>query len=140
MNVRMADGYALIEKQVVTVLADAAARLQHNGGETVKKLIGTMLLFLAMSAAALADGVIYHIFADGLACEQCAVAVDLQLRDIEGAERAEVLPERGVVNVRMADGYALIEKQVVTVLADAGVTFRRMEQHPAGSGDQENSS
>ena len=106
----------------------------------MKKLIGTILLFLAMSAAALADGVIYHIFVDGLECEHCAEAIDLRLREIEGAERVEVLAERGVVNVRMADGYALIEKQVVTVLADAGVTFRRMEQHPAGSGDQENSS
>ena len=106
----------------------------------MKKLIGTILLSMAMSAAALADGVIYHIFADGLACEQCAVAIDLQLRDIEGAERVEVLPERGVVNVRMADGYALSERQVVNLFADAGVTFRRIEQHPASSGDQENSS
>ena len=106
----------------------------------MKKLIGSVLLSLVLTAAALADGVIYHIFAEGLACQHCAVAIDKQLRDIEGVERVEVLSERGVVNVRMADGYALIEKQAVTVLAEAGVTFRRMEEHPAGSGDQENSS
>ncbi len=42
----------------------------------------------------------------------------------------------------MADGHTLDEKQVATVLADAGVTFRRMEDHPVGAGgagDQENS-
>jgi len=41
--------------------------------------------------------------------------------------------------VRMANGYALIQEQVVNVLADAGVTFRRMEQHPASSAKQEGS-
>ena len=117
-------------------------RMQHAGGDIVKKLIGTALLSLAMSAAALADDVIYHIFADGLACQPCAIGIDEQLRSIEGVERVEILPERGVVNVRMADGHALIEKRVLTLLADAGVTFRRMEVHPVGSGgagDQENS-
>jgi len=115
-------------------------RLQQRRGEFVKKQIGMIVLSLAMSAAASADEVIYHIFADGLTCQQCAAAIDLRLREIEGAERVEVLAERGVVNVRMASGYALIQEQVVNVLADSGVTFRRMEQHPAGSGDQENSS
>ncbi len=100
----------------------------------MKKLIGPALLSLVMSTAALADGVIYHIFADGLACQQCALAVDKQLREIEGIERVDVLPERGIVNVRMADGYALNEMQVAAVLTAAGVTFRRMEEHAVGAG------
>ena len=117
-------------------------QMQRTGDETVKKLIGMALLSLAMSAAALAEGVVYHIFADGLACQQCATGIDVQLRIIEGVERVEILPERGIVNVRMADGHALDEKQVAAVLADAGVKFRRMEYHPVdagGAGDQENS-
>ena len=105
----------------------------------MKNLVGTIFLSLAMSSAALADEMIYHIFADGLACEQCGIAIELRLREIEGTERVDVLPERGIVNVRMAEGHALDEEQVVTVLADAGVVFRRMEQHPANSEDQENS-
>ncbi len=100
----------------------------------MKKLIGLALLSLVINTAALADGIIYHIFADGLACRHCAVAIDKQLREIEGVERVDILPERSIVNVRMADGYALCEHQVVTMLADAGVTFRRMEQHPVGVG------
>jgi len=113
-------------------------RMQQGRGETVKILIGTTLLSLAMSAAALADGVIYHIFADGLRCQQCAMTIDERLREIDGVEWVDILPERGIVNVRMADGHALDEKQVATVLADAGVTFRRVEDHPVGAGDQEN--
>jgi len=98
------------------------------------RLIGAALLSFVISTAALADGTIYHIFADGLACQQCALAIDKQLREIAGVERVDVLPEGGVVNARMTDGYALDEKQVATVLADAGVTFRRMAQHPVGAG------
>ncbi len=100
----------------------------------MKKLIVSALLSLVMSTAALADGTIYHIFADGLACQHCAVTIDKQLREIEGVERVDILPERGIVNVRMADGHALSEDQVATMLADAGVTFRRMEQHAVGAG------
>ena len=111
--------------------------MQIAGGEFVTKLIGPALLSLLMSTAALADETIYHIFADGLACQHCAVSIDKQLREIEGVERVDVLPGRGIVNVSMADGYALNEKQVATVLTDAGVTFRRMEQHAGGAGGSE---
>ncbi|MFQ6006302.1 MAG: copper chaperone [Woeseia sp.] len=100
----------------------------------MKQLIGSALLSLAISTAALADGMIYHIFADGLTCQQCALAIAKQLRKIEGVERVDILSERGIVNVRMADGYALSEHQAATMFADAGVTFRRMEQHPVGAG------
>ena len=127
--------------------------MQYTGGETVKKLIASALLSLVVSTAALADGNIYHIFADGLACRQCALAIDKHLQEIEGVEGIDVLPERGIVNVRLADGYALDEKRVATVLTDAGVIFHRMEHHPVGAdgsgtggtvppsevGDQENS-
>lgn len=98
------------------------------------RLIGPALLSLLISTAALADGVIYHVFADGLACQHCAVAIDKQLREIKGVERVDILPERGIVNVRMADGYALSVKRVATMFTDAGVTFRRMEQHPVAAG------
>ena len=100
----------------------------------MKNLIGSALLSLVISMGALADGLIYHIFADGLACQHCAVAIDKQLREIDGIERVDILPERGIVNVRMADGHALSESQVATMLAEAGVTFRRMEQHAVGAG------
>ena len=100
----------------------------------MKKLIISSFLSLLMSTTALADETIYHIFADGLACPQCAEAIDKILREIEGVERVDILPARGIVNVRMADGYTLDEKPVSTALADAGVTFGRMEQHAVGAG------
>jgi copper chaperone CopZ len=100
----------------------------------VKILIVCALLSLLVSTAALADGTIYHIFADGLACQHCAETIDKQLREIEGVERVDILPGRGIVNVRMADSYALGEAQMAKMLAEAGVTFRRMEQHTVGAG------
>ena len=62
--------------------------------------------------------------------------------EIDGVERVDIFPERGIVNVRMTDDYALDENQVATLLAETGVTVRRIEKHPVGaggSGDQENS-
>ena len=108
----------------------------------MKKLIGPALLPFVLSTAAFAEETVYHLFADGLACQHCAMAIDKQLRKIDGVEWVDILPERGIVNVRIADGYALDEKQVATVLAEAGVTIRRIEEHPVGAGgtgDQENS-
>lgn len=108
----------------------------------MKKLIRTALLLFLTSTVAFAAGTVYHIFADGLSCQHCAMTIDQQLREIDGVERVDILPEKGIVNVRVADGYALDEQQVATVLVDAGVTIRRIEKHAfgaAGSGDQENS-
>ena len=48
----------------------------------MKKLIGTTLLSLVMSTAVLAEGVVYHIFAYGLACQHCALSIDEKLREI----------------------------------------------------------
>ena len=93
----------------------------------MKKLIGTTLLSLVMSTAALAEGVVYHIFADGLACQHYALSIDEKLRAIDGVERVDILPEKGIVNVRVADDHALDEQQVTTVFADAGVTIGRIE-------------
>ena len=100
----------------------------------MKQMIGTVGLFLLMGAA-LAEETVYHVFADGLGCAQCAVEINGKLRAIDGVERVEVLAERGVVNVRVADGHALVEKQVASVLAEAGAIFRRMETHPVGAGE-----
>ena len=58
----------------------------------MKKLIGTTLLSLVMSTAVLAEGVVYHIFADGLACQHCALSIDEKLRETDGVERVDILP------------------------------------------------
>ena len=97
----------------------------------MKPQIAAIIVFLAVTAPAFAADTVYHIFADGLVCRYCAFAADKQLRTIEGVNQVDIYLEKGVINVRMAEGSALFEQQLGTLLESAGVTFRRMEQHPA---------
>ena len=96
----------------------------------MKKLFATTVLFLVIITPAFAADTIYHIFADGLACRYCAFAVDKQLRKIEGVKWVDIHLERGLVNVRMREGFELTEEPVRKLLDNAGVTLRRMEHHP----------
>ena len=96
----------------------------------MKKLMATTVLFLALTTTAFAADTIYHIFADGLACRYCVLGVDKQLRKIKGVEWVDIHLERGLVNVRVAEGFELTEAQMKTLFDNAGVTFRRMEHHP----------
>ncbi len=109
-------------------------RIRCGNSTFMKRFVLVAILSMMTTAAALAEETIYHIFADGLACELCAASIDKQLRTVDGVERVDVLPDRGIVNVRMADGYVLVEKQVSRLLEDAGVNFRSMEEHPAPDG------
>ena len=97
----------------------------------MKQQIAAIGLFLIVSTPAFAVDTVYHIFADGLVCRYCAFAVDKQLRTLEGVTRVDIYLEKGLINVRVAEGSALSEQQLGTLLESAGVTFRRMEHHPA---------
>jgi copper chaperone CopZ len=97
----------------------------------MKQQIAATVLFLAATAPAFAADTVYHIFADGLVCRYCAFAVDKQLSQLEGVNQIDIYLEHGVINVRMAERSTLSEQQLGALLESAGVTFRRMEQHPA---------
>ncbi len=98
----------------------------------MKKLSATtVLLFLVLTAPAFAAGTIYHIFANGLTCRYCEFAVGKKLMQIQGVEFVDIFLEKGMINVRTAEGFELKEKQLRKLLDDAGVTFRRMEHHPS---------
>ena len=96
----------------------------------MKQQIAATVLFLAVTTPAFAADTVYHIFADGLACRYCAFAVDKQLRKLAGVSWVDIHLERGLINVRVAEGAALSEQQLRTLLESAGVTFRRVEHHP----------
>ena len=97
----------------------------------MRKLFATTVLFLVIITPAFAAGTIYHIFADGLACRYCEFAVGKKLKQIQGVEFVDIFLEKGMINVRTAEGFELTEKQLKKLLDDAGVTFRRMEHHPS---------
>ena len=98
----------------------------------MKRLCVAALMYVAMTAAVVAEVTVYHIFADGLECDSCVSYIDRQLTDIEGVDSVDIFSEPGVINVRMAEGYELTDAQVQKILDDAGVTFDHVEYHAMG--------
>ena len=74
----------------------------------MKKLIGMILLCIAMSSAAVADGTRYQMRVDGLACPYCAYGIEKHLKKIDGVEKIDVDLDNGLVNVNVVSGVVLI--------------------------------
>ncbi len=96
----------------------------------MNKLIGTILLCIAMGAAALADGTRYQMRVDGLACPYCAYGIEKHLKKIDGVEEIEVDLDNGLVIVNVANGVTLGDTQMIKLFTDAGFTFRSMVAEP----------
>ena len=96
----------------------------------MKKLIGSVLLFLAMSTAAFADGTQYRMRVDGLACPYCAYGIEKKLGKIDGVEKIDVDLNNGLVTVNVAEGVTLTDAQMAKLFTDAGFTFRSMVALP----------
>ena len=96
----------------------------------MNKLTGTILLCIAMSTAAMADGTRYQMRVDGLACPYCAYGIEKHLKEIAGVEKIEVDLDNGLVIVNVASGVTLGETQMTKLFTDAGFTFRSMLAEP----------
>ncbi len=100
----------------------------------MKKVIGTVLLSMIWSAAALAAGTEYRMRVDGLACPYCAYGIEKKLKAIEGVEKINVDLNAGLVIVDVAEGVTLTEPQLKKLFKDAGFTYRSMTVQPLDEG------
>jgi copper chaperone len=92
----------------------------------VNKLIWTALLFLLMSATALADGMQYRMRVDGVVCPFCAYGIEKNLKKIDGVDNIEVDLDNGLVTIDVAAGVTITDAQMTKLFTDAGFTFRSM--------------
>ncbi len=85
-----------------------------------------MLFILPMTA--FADGHVYRLRVDGLACPFCAYGVEKKLSSVKGVEKLTLDIDAGHVTVTMAPGAALDEAVARKAISEAGFTLRGFEQ------------
>lgn len=91
--------------------------------------IAALVAALALiPVAAMAEGLVYKLYADGLACPFCAYGIEKKLSAVEGVERLDIDIDGGVVTVHMAEGAQLDEATARKAVKDAGFSLRRFEQ------------
>ncbi len=87
-------------------------------------LFVSSLTFSTFSAAAQTH---YQLQVDGLVCPFCEYNVQKKLGKLDGVLNVKANLKEGVVNVLVADGKTLSEKQVKKELSDAGFTLKSVK-------------
>ncbi len=75
-----------------------------------------------------ADGHVYRLRVDGLACPFCAYGVERKLSSVKGVEKLTLDIDAGHVTVTMAPGAALDEAVARQAISEAGFTLRGFER------------
>jgi len=96
----------------------------------MKILMTAMVLSLAWSAAAFADGTRYELRVDGLACPFCAYGIEKKLNAIDGVDEVDIDLNSGLVTVDVTEGTSLNDLQMTELFNDAGFTYRSMTETP----------
>lgn len=94
----------------------------------MKKVIITLALLL-VSVASWAEGTLYAIRVDGLACPYCAYGIEKKFNEIKGVKFLDMDLNEGIVTVRTFD-VTLDEEQLKKLFQDAGFTYRSMRTIP----------
>lgn len=93
----------------------------------------SVLLFIVLllsSTILLANGNQYELRVDGLSCPYCAYGVEKKLIRTNGVQSIEFDLEKGLVIVKVQEGYTLSKEQLEKLLADAGFTLRSLTVKP----------
>lgn len=112
-----------------TILAFLDSRKTVKRRDGLNKLI--RMLFLStvfVTASAWAQGPVYHVGVDGLACPFCAYGIEKQLQKLDGVKTVEVDVKEGNVVVTMHDGKALEKPQAEQAVKKAGFSLRSFDQ------------
>lgn len=103
----------------------------EKGNNDVKRILAATCLAVALfilPVAAFADGHVYRLRVDGLACPFCAYGVEKKLTGVEGVEKLDFDIDGGLVTVTMARGAALDEAVARKAVSEAGFTLRGFER------------
>lgn len=95
----------------------------------------SLLFLLMMAFSAWAQGPVYSIGVDGLACPFCVYGIEKQLQKLDGVEQVKTDIKLGRVVVTVQDGKTLDKAQVEQAVKKAGFSLRSFE--PAGKAAQQ---
>ena len=109
-----------------------AVRLRRIG---VASLALSILFSISFSGAALAaDGAVYTVQVNGLACPFCTYGVEKQLYAIDGVAKVEIEIKTGVVTITMEGAAVLTEAAAKAAVEDAGFEFGGLSNPADASG------
>tara|TARA_R110000823_G_scaffold41495_14_gene109377 strand:+ start:901 stop:1203 length:303 start_codon:yes stop_codon:yes gene_type:complete len=94
----------------------------------MKHIRWLFLSILFIAASTWAQGPVYQVGVDGLACPFCAYGIEKHLQKLDGVKTVEVDIKEGNVVVTMHDGKALDKIQVKQAVKKAGFSLRSFDQ------------
>lgn len=72
----------------------------------------------------------YVIKIDGMTCKFCAHNVKKRLKKLDGVEQVEVEQDKGLATLQVKAGTVLTDKQLKSLIAEAGYNYRGMQSKP----------
>lgn len=84
-------------------------------------------VLMMMATGAWAEGLVYEVGVDGLACPFCAYGIEKQLSKLDGVQSVETDIKQGLVVVRVQNGKSLDKPQVEQAVKKAGFSLRSLE-------------
>ncbi|MCG8612545.1 MAG: cation transporter [Pseudomonadales bacterium] len=94
----------------------------------MKSCRGLLLSALLVVSSVWAQGPIYQVGVDGLACPFCAYGIEKQLQKLDGVQSVEVDVGKGNVVVTMKDDRQLRREQVEQAVKKAGFSLRSFDR------------
>lgn len=92
---------------------------------------------MLLSAASFAADQSYRLRVDGLACPYCAYGIEKAFMKRDGVEHVDVNFEKGIVIVDTAHDVTFSEKELKTIINDAGFSLRGVEVVRSQSADEQ---
>lgn len=87
-----------------------------------------VLLMLLALPHAWAQGPVYHVGVDGLACPFCAYGIEKQVQKLDGVAQVDTSIKQGRLVVTMEDGKILDQAQVDQAVEKAGFNLRSFDR------------
>ncbi len=94
----------------------------------MKRFRYLLISALLVVSSAWAQGLVYQVGVDGLACPFCAYGVEKQLQKLDGVQSVKVDIAKGNVVVTMKDNQRLQRKHAEQAVKKAGFSLRSFDR------------
>ena len=82
---------------------------------------------VALLIASIGFGAEIVMRVDGLACAFCAYGLEKKLKKLEGVESVDISLNKGLVRIKLREGYTLEEETLKKIVKESGFVLRGIE-------------
>lgn len=87
--------------------------------------MGVLLSLLLAVGLSLGGEIVMRV--DGLACAFCAYGLEKKLKKLEGVESVDISLNKGVVRIRLKEGYTIPEEELKKIVRESGFVLKSVE-------------